>query len=236
MGQQPTHPELLDWLAVEFRDGGQSLKKLHKLIVTSSVYRQSSAHDEQNSQLDSENEYLWRMNRRRLTAEEVRDAVLSVAGKLDRTMYGPGFQLFTIEHPEHSPHYQYHKHDPDDPKSHRRSIYRFVVRSQPDPFMTTLDCADSSQSVPRREETVTALQALSLLNNKFMLRMAEHFAQRMKSDTDDHAEQVDAAFQLITGRRPTQEQRTDLIEYANEFGDENLCRLLFNLNEFVFVN
>ena len=236
MGQLPTHPELLDWLAVEFRDGGQSLKKLHRMIVTSSVYRQVSDHNEENSQIDSGNAYLWRMNRRRLTAEEIRDTVLSVSGKLDRTMYGSGFQLFVLEHPEHSPHYEYDKHDPDDPASHRRSIYRFIARSQPDPFMTTLDCADSSQSVPRRDETVTALQALSLLNNKFMLRMSEHFSTRVKHEAEVVLEQVDRAFQLVTGRQPAPEQLAALTEYASEFGMENLCRLLLNTNEFVFVD
>ncbi len=236
MGQLPTHPELLDWLAVEFRDGGQSLKKLHRLIVTSSVYRQSSQHHEANSLIDSGNTYLWRMNRRRLTAEEVRDAVLAVSGKLDRTMFGPGFQLFVLEHPQHSPHYEYHKHDPDDPASHRRSVYRFIGRSQPDPFMTTLDCADSSQSVPRRDETVTALQALSLLNNKFMLRMAEHFSVLLEKESPAPQQQVTRGFELATGRRPTPEELAALTEYANEFGTANLCRLLFNLNEFVFVD
>ncbi len=236
MGQQPSHAELLDWLAVEFRDGGQSLKKLHKLIVTSSVYRQSSLHNKQNNEIDSGNVYLWRTNRRRITAEEVRDSVLSVSGKLNRTMYGPGFQLFVLERPEHSPHYEYHKHNPKDPLTHRRSIYRFIVRSQPDPFMTTLDCADSSQSVAKRDETVTALQALSLLNNKFMLQMAQDFAKRIESEFDDPAERVERSFELITGRRPTRQQRMILMKYADEFGNENLCRLLFNLNEFVFVD
>ena len=236
MGQLPTHPELLDWLAVEFRDGCQSLKKLHRLIVTSSVYRQTSAHNEANSLIDSGNAYLWRMNRRRLTAEEVRDAVLAVSGKLDRKMFGPGFQLFVLEHPQHSPHYEYHKHDPDDPASHRRSVYRFIGRSQPDPFMTTLDCADSSQSVPRRDETVTALQALSLLNNKFMLRMAEHFSAILEKEFSDPSQRVKRGFELAAGRRPTAEELAALTEYANEFGTANLCRLLFNLNEFVFVD
>ena len=236
MGQLPSHAELLDWLAVEFRDGGQSLKKLHRLIVTSSVYRQASAHNEGNARIDSGNAYLWRMNRRRLTAEEVRDSVLAVSGKLDRKMYGPGFQLFVLEHPQHSPHYEYHKHDPDDPASHRRSVYRFIGRSQPDPFMTTLDCADSSQSVPRRDETTTALQALSLLNNKFMLRMAEHFSNRLKTESDNQSNQISRAFRLATGRQPTVEQAVALKDYASEFGTENLCRLLFNLNEFVFVD
>ncbi len=236
MGKQPSHPELLDWLAVEFRDGGQSLKKLHKLILTSSVYRQSAVHNDRNSQVDGENVYLWRMNRRRLTAEEIRDAVLAVSGKLNRAMYGPGFKPFVLEHPQHSPHYEYAKHDPNDSKSHRRSIYRFIVRSQPDPFMTTLDCADSSQSVAKRDETVTALQALSLLNNKFMLRMAEHFAARSKAESANPGEQVVRAFQLTTGRRPTESQCATLTQYAEQFGDANLCRLLFNLNEFVFVD
>ncbi|MFP6674126.1 MAG: DUF1553 domain-containing protein, partial [Pirellulaceae bacterium] len=236
MGQQPSHAELLDWLAVEFRDEGQSLKKLHKLIVTSSVYRQSSLHNKQNNEIDSGNVYLWRTNRRRITAEEVRDSVLSVSGKLNRTMYGPGFQLFVLERPEHSPHYEYHKHNPKDPLTHRRSIYRFIVRSQPDPFMTTLDCADSSQSVAKRDETVTALQALSLLNNKFMLQMAQDFAKRIESEFDDPAERVERSFELVTGRRPTRQQRMTLMNYADEFGNENLCRLLFNLNEFVFVD
>ncbi len=236
MGQLPSHPELLDWLAVEFRDGGQSLKKLHRLIVTSSVYRQASAHNEENSQIDSGNAYLWRMNRRRLTAEEVRDSVLAVSGKLDRKMFGPGFQLFVLEHPQHSPHYEYHKHDPDDPASHRRSIYRFIGRSQPDPFMTTLDCADSSQSVPRRDETVTALQALSLLNNKFMLRMAEHFSTQVQSELNDKQKQISRVFELATGRRPPSDQLSALTEFEAEYGMKNLCRLILNLNEFVFVD
>ena len=236
MGKLPTHPELLDWLAIEFRDGGQSLKELHKLIVTSSVYRQSSAHHKQNSEIDSENVFLWRMNRRRLSAEEVRDAVLAVSGQLNDKMYGPGFQLFVIERPEHSPHYEYHKFDPSDPRSHRRSIYRFIVRSQPDPFMTTLDCADSSQSVAKRDETITALQALSLLNNSFMLQMSARFADRVSKRETDIDEQVRQGFRLATSREPSSRQLALLADYAREHGTDNLCRVLFNLNEFVFVD
>ena len=236
MGAQPSHPELLDWLAVEFRNSGQSLKQLHKLIVMSSVYRQVSSHNEQNSSVDSGNVYLWRMNRRRLSAEEVRDATLHVSGKLNPTMYGPGAKLFVLERPEHSPHYEYHKHNPDDPSSHRRTIYRFIVRSQPDPFMTTLDCADSSQSVPKRDETVTPQQALALLNNKFMLRMSQHFARRVESAYETPKSQINFAFQLTTGHAPNREQAEQLVRYAEEFGLENTCRLMLNLNEFVFVD
>ena len=111
-------------------------------------------------------------NRRRLTAEELRDSILTVSGAMNWQMGGPGYYLFELEKPEHSPHFEYFKFDPSDPASHRRSIYRFVARSQPNPYMTTLDCADSSQSTPRRSETLTSLQALALLNNKFNLVMA----------------------------------------------------------------
>ena len=150
MGQPPTHPELLDWLATDFRDGGQSLKSLHRLIVTSAAYRQSSAGDPRAESIDAGNAYLWRMSRRKLEAEAVRDAALAVAGKLDRTLYGPPFRDFVVEHPEHSPHYEYHLHDPADPKAFRRSVYRFLARSKPSPFMTVLDCADPSMQVDKR--------------------------------------------------------------------------------------
>ncbi|MEM7312796.1 MAG: DUF1553 domain-containing protein, partial [Planctomycetota bacterium] len=236
MGKQPTHPELLDWLAIGFRDGNQSLKDLHRLIVTSTAFRQSSRFDENNAAIDSGNQYLWRFNRRRLTAEELRDSVLSVSGKLSNEMYGPGFQLFKIERPEHSPHYEYHKHDPDDAASHRRSVYRFIVRSQPDPFLTTLDCADSSQSVAKRDETITALQALSLLNNRFMLKMAEHFAARVSAASNDPAEQVSFAFELVAGRELEPARHAELLAFKKQHGIVNLCRLLLNLNELVFID
>ena len=102
--------------------------------------------------------------------------------------------------------------------------------------MTTLDCADSSQSVAKRLETVTPLQALSLLNNKFMLSMSKHFATRVRSTGSDTAAQVEHAFTLTVGHSPTNDQRQQLVGYADEFGLENTCRLLFNLNEFVFVD
>lgn len=236
MGAQPTHPKLLDWLASEFRDNGQSFKKLHRLIVTSSVYRQSSDDHPGHAAIDGSNQFLWRMNRRRLSAEEVRDSVLSVSGALNKDMGGPGFYLFKLEKPEHSPHFQYHKFDANDPASHRRSIYRFIVRSQPDPWMTTLDCADSSQSTPRRNETLTSLQALSLLNNQFSLVMAERFADRLTQQTLSLPEQIEFAFQLLVQREMTDAERQPLVEYAKAHGLKNLCRVLFNLSEFVFLD
>jgi hypothetical protein len=236
LGQLPTHPELLDWLAVYFRDSGGSFKKLHKLLVMSETYRQSSIEDEAKEKVDSSNQWLWRMNRRKLSAEEMRDSVLLVSGKLNLEMGGPGFYLFNLEQTAHSPHYYYHKFDPEDEKSHRRSIYRFVVRSQPNPFMTTLDCADSSQSTPRRNETLTALQALSLLNNKFTLVMARHFAERLSKEVSGMENQVRAGFELVTGRSPNAEEHRLLLEYADKHGTPNLCRSLFSLSEFAFID
>ena len=238
MGQLPTHPELLDWLAVEFRDGGQSLKTLHRLIVTSAAYRQSSfaAADAPGHEIDADNRFLWRASRRRLEAEAVRDAVLAVSGKLDLTMGGPSFQDFVIEKPEHSPHYQYHLYDPEDPRTHRRSVYRFLVRSQTQPFMTVMDCADPSMQVAKRDETISPLQSLAMLNNSLMMTMAKHFAQRVAGSAASADEQIVHAFRLALARPPTAEELTMLTAYAEQYGLPNTCRVIFNLNEFLFVD
>jgi len=236
MGLPPSHPKLLDWLALEFRDSGGSFKYLHKLIVTSSTYRQSSALSEKFDQIDSDNRLLWRMNRRRLEAEELRDAILATSGTLNLKLGGPGFYLFKLEKTTHSPHYEYHKFDPAETKSHRRSIYRFIARSQPDPFMTTLDCADSSQSTPQRDETLTSLQALSLLNNKFTLYMAGRFAERLKKESKTPKGRIRRAHLLTTGRPPTLREMDALDTYAQQHGLTNLCRVLFNLSEFTYLD
>lgn len=236
MGAEPTHPELLDWLAVWFRDNGQSFKDLHRLIVNSSVYRQSSNFDSSNAAVDGSNQYLWRMNRRRLTAEEIRDSVLAVSGSLNPRMGGPGFYLFKLEKTEHSPHFEYHLFDPADEASHRRSVYRFIVRSQPDPYMTTLDCADSSQSTPKRVETLTSLQALSLLNSRFNLEMAKRFASRLRRESDRQETQIERGMQLVANRKPNPQELRDLVGYARTHGLENACRVLLNLSEFLFLD
>lgn len=236
MGALPSHPELLDWLASELRDSGGSLKRLQRFIVTSSVYQQSSAHHPANAQIDGDNRYWWRMQRRRLDAEEIRDTALAVSGMLDRQMGGPGFYLFELEKTEHSPHFEYHRFDPADPRSHRRSIYRFVVRSQPDPYMANLDCADSSQSTPRRIETLTSLQALALLNHPFQLEMAARFADRIVMDAEHLEGQITRAVKLVTGREATQRERVALRRYADQHGLVNLCRLLLNLSEAVYLD
>ena len=198
MGGKPSHPELLDWLAVWFRDDAQgSLKRLHRLLVTSSVYRQSSRHNEAAAQIDSENRLLWRMNRSRIDAEALRDSMLAVAGKLNLEMGGPPVRMFYFKD-DHSPVYDYSRFDPDSEGAHRRSIYRFIVRSVPDPFMERLDCPDPSVLTPKRSTTITAIQALAVLNNPFVIRMAEHFAER--------AGTVNNAVKLAFGREPSADE------------------------------
>ncbi|MEQ1905068.1 MAG: DUF1553 domain-containing protein [Pirellulaceae bacterium] len=237
MGTAPTHPELLDWLAISLRDGGGSLKELHKLIVCSATYRQSSAPRADCLAVDSDNRFLWRQTPRRLEAEAVRDAVLSVSGTLDLKMGGPGWQDFVIEHPEHSPHYEYELANPEDRSHWRRSVYRFIVRSQTQPFMTVLDCADPSMRVDRRNQSISALQALALLNNGLMLVQAKEFAGRVSREAgEDLSAQVVRAYQLAFGREPDDAEREALVALGKTHGLENVCRTLFNLNEFVWID
>ncbi len=235
-GSQPTHPELLDWLAAEFRGSGGSIKDLHRLICISTVYRQSSVHNEKFAKIDGGNQLLWRMNRRRLTAEEIHDSVLAVADRLDTKMGGPSYMDFVIEHPAHSPHYEYRKYDPHDPNTHRRAVYRFIVRSQPQPFMNTLDCADPSMSVPKRDETLTALQALALLNNRFMVAMSVRLADRLESERTTTRDRIKLGWQLAGGSGPTPEELDAVVHYADEHGIKNAARLILNFNKFVFVD
>jgi cytochrome c553 len=236
-GAAPSHPELLDYLTSEFRDGGGSLKKLHKLIVMSATYRQSSMGNPRAEKADANNTLLWRQNRRKLEAEAMRDSVLAVTGKLDLTMGGPGWQDFVIERPEHSPHYEYGLADPDDKRTWRRSIYRFIVRSQTQPWMTALDCADPSMRVDRRNESISPLQSLALLNNGFMITQALHFAERLQKERpDDLARQIERAHFLAFGRAPTAAERKRSIAFARSYGLPNLCRALLNLNEFAFAD
>ena len=240
MGGLPSHPELLDWLAATFRDDFEgSWKKLHRLIVTSQTYCQTSletAGQEAALRGDADNRLLWRQNRRKLEAEAVHDAILQVSGKLRDEMGGPSYQDFVIEKPEHSPHYEYQLHDPEDPACHRRSIYRFIVRSQQQPFMTTMDCADPSMRVDKRNESISPLQALSMMNNDLTVSMAKHFAERVEAESADLESCVARAFELALGRSPAAEERQALADYAANQGLANACRLILNLNEFSFVD
>ncbi|MBI4325705.1 MAG: PSD1 domain-containing protein [Chloroflexi bacterium] len=246
-GALPTHPELLDWLAFWFGDNGESLKKLHRLLVTSATYRQTSlavpfsggsdADDRLNAgqRIDADNRYLWRMNRARLDAECIRDALLFVSGRLDLTMGGPSDRQFFFKD-DHSPVYDYTRFDVDGRAACRRSVYRHLVRSVTDPFMDCLDAADPSQLVARRNTTLTALQALATLNNPFVLRQCEHFAERLNKMSSDVHTQIEAACQWALGRKPAKEEAKQLAAYAQKHGLANACRVIFNSTEFMFVD
>jgi Protein of unknown function (DUF1549)/Protein of unknown function (DUF1553) len=235
-GAMPSHAELLDYLALYLRDNKGSIKKLHRLICNSATYRQSS--QSQNSQQDVLAQALFaRQQRRKLEAEAIRDAMLTASGQLDRKMGGPGFQDFVVEHPEHSPHYVYEKANPFDTKLYRRSVYRFLVRSQTQPFMTSLDCADPSMRVEKRNESQSALQSLALLNNGFVLAQAQTCGDNITQITGNNSiNQAHLAFQTILSRQATTQELAACVELIEQHGLPNLCRALFNLNEFVFVD
>lgn len=235
MGSPPTHPELLDWLTNYFLEHGQSLKALHRLIVTSATYRQQSAPAADYTALDSSNQYLWHAERRPLESEALRDAVLAASGKLDLTMGGPPFDTYVFED-DHSPRYGYAEHDPSDPRAFRRAIYRSIVRSVPDPWMTSLDCADPSQSVPVRNQTITALQALALFNNPFVVRQAAFLAERVAAEVDTLDAQLSRAWSLALSQPPSPVELAQLRPYAEAHGLPAACRLILNTNAFFFVD
>jgi hypothetical protein len=238
MGAKPTHPELLDYLATTFLEHGGSLKQLHRLIVTSATYRQSSEYNPGYAKLDADNRYLWRMNRARLDAESIRDAVLQISGKIDLTTGGPSVKQF-IESPgiHVTPNVDYQAFDLDSAGARRRSVYRFIFRTLPDPFMESMDCPDASQLAPTRSVSVTALQALSMLHNRFIVRYSEHLSQRLARDAgDERSKQVELLCELAYNRPATRDEVAALAAYAEKHGLANACRMVLNSNEFMFVN
>jgi len=234
MGALPTHPELLDWLAFWFQENGESFKKLHRLIVTSATYRQGSDIHSGFEKIDGDNRYLWRMNRSRLDAEAIRDSMLFVSDKLDLTMGGPSVKQFQFKD-DHSPVYDYAQFDVASPAAYRRSIYRFVVRSVPDPMMDSLDCPDASLLTPKRNTTMTALQALTVLNNPFVLKQCEHLASRV-AKAGDLASQITEIYRLTINREPSAAELEKLVSFAKNHGLPGVCRIIFNLSEFMFVD
>jgi hypothetical protein len=238
MGEAPSHPELLDWLAIWFQENRGSFKELHRLILSSAVYQQSSADNAGFAERDAANRLLWRMNPSRLDAESVRDAVLAITGKLDPSMGGPSAQQFVLAPGIHvTPLVDYAEFDVDSAASYRRSIYRFIFRTLPDPLMESLDCPDASQLTPARNNSVTVLQALAMWNNRFMVRQSEHFAARLAAaHPNDIVPQVQLACALAFARKPTETETKELSSFAREHGLANLCRVLFNSNEFMFVH
>ena len=245
MGALPTHPELLDWLALQLRDDdGQSIKRLHRLIVTSETYQQTSQANQTISgprtdeakTRDAENQWLWRMQRSRLDAECIRDAVLTISGRLDARMGGPSDRQFDLKPGRHvTPIIDYGQFDLDGQKASRRSVYRFLFRTLPDPFMEALDCPAGDQIMPLRTNSVTVQQSLALWNDAFMLRQAEHFAARLERSAANTGERVQLATWLALGRTLTAKEQLQFTAYVEQHGLANFCRLLMNANEFVFI-
>jgi hypothetical protein len=242
MGGKPSHPELLDWLAVWFRDDAKgSLKELHRLLVTSDAYRRSSA-DGAAARTDADNRLLWRMNRSRLTGEQVCDAVLQMSGRLDLAMGGPPAVQFVHRGPATfmsggaPPFLDYDGFNPDAPENRRRSIYRFVFRTVPDPFMDALDCPDGSTAIPVRGVSTTAVQALAMLNDAFLIRQCEHIGNSLTAKAAAPELQVESAFRLILLRSPTAKERDRFAVYVGLHGLANACHVLLNTNEFVYVD
>jgi hypothetical protein len=186
---------------------------------------------------DSENRLLWRGFRRRLDAESYRDSVLMVCGRLDLTMGGPGVQQFKLGKPiQLTPTVDYAPFDWDSPGASRRSIYRFIYRGLPDPFMDTLDFPDAAQLAPTRPFSASALQSLALLNDDFVLHHCEVFAKRLQTTGATNGQRVDAAFRLVFQRAPSDSEREEFAQYADKHGLAAMCRVLLNSNEFLFVN
>jgi hypothetical protein len=205
------------------------LKHLHRLIVTSAAYQQSSAHREDAAKLDADNRLLWRMNRLRLDADSFRDFVLASSDRLDSSTGGPSVRQFVTGPPvQLTPTLNYEAYDWGALPKHRRSIYRFVWRGVPDPFMDALDFPDLGMLAPARGFSASALQSLALFNNRFVL----HFSSEMGKQVDS----VENAVRKILLRDPTCDEARRLREYAQRHGMAAVCRVLLNSNEFLFVN
>jgi hypothetical protein len=233
-GGRPSHPELLDWIATSFRDGGFRVKSLHRMMVQSSTYRQASRHRSDAAQIDSANRLLWRMTPRRLEAEAVRDAMMVVAGKLNRQLGGPSFEDVKITFNSGTTYYE--PIDVDGDSFFRRTVYRFNPRGGRSALLDTFDCPDSAATAPRRAVTTTPLQALSLLNNVFVLRMSGYLAERVKQEAGGPAEtQVRLAWRHVVNREPNESELNASLKLVSEHGLTALCRGLFNATEFVVI-
>jgi hypothetical protein len=233
-GARPTHPELLDFLASELIAHKWSLKHIHKLILMSKTYQQSSAMNEVAYKADSNARLLWRFPPRRLEAEAVRDAMLVTSGQLDLKMGGPGFDLFE---PNDNYVKVYQTKTDYGPAEFRRMVYQSKPRTMLDDFFGAFDCPDAGQPAPKRTSSTTPLQALNLLNSHFAMQQAEAFANRtIKKSGPDLAQQIRRTFELIFQRPPTSEEQTDALALAKSHGLPALCRALFNSNEFIRLN
>ena len=234
MGSRPAHPQLLDWLARQLVAGGWRLKPLHRLIMTSQAYRQSSAWRQGPAAVDSDARLLWRFPPRRLAAEELRDTLLSVAGKLDTKMGGPGFRLYAFEQDNVCTYTPLDEHGPE---TYRRAVYHQNARASVVDLMTEFDQADCTLSEPRRASTTTPLQALTLFNHDFTLDMAEALAERLEAEAGPaHADQIERLCGLAYQRAPSPAERERLTGFVAKHGLRALCRAVLNSNELLYLD
>ncbi|REJ74685.1 MAG: DUF1553 domain-containing protein [Planctomycetota bacterium] len=232
-GGDPSHPELLDYLAADLIEGGYRLKRLHRMIVTSATYRQASLARPECLKIDAANRLLWRKSPMRLEAEALRDAVLSVAGQLNPQVGGPPYQDFTT-FVFNSQFYE--MIDPAGFEFNRRTIYRTWLRSGRNSLLDAFDCPDPSTTAPRRAVTTTPVQSLALLNNSFILRMSDAMAHRVVSDAgEDEAAQIDRIYRLAYGRSASDREIARLSPFVEQHGLPALCRVVLNSNEFLYV-
>jgi hypothetical protein len=228
-GDRPSHPELLDWLAAEFRANGGRLKPIHRLIVLSRTYRQLSVIDQAKAKADADNRLLWRYLSRRVEAEAVRDNVLQASGALVHAGGGPGYHLWaysnyvTVFAPKKAL----------GPAEFRRMVYQFKPRAQQDGTFGAFDCPDATGAAPRRQTSTTALQALNLLNDEFMYDQADRFAARLRQAAGDEAGQVRAGFRIAFQREPSSREAEAAAHLVRQAGLPAFCRMLLNANELV---
>jgi hypothetical protein len=234
LGGKPSHPALLNWLAAELVHRGWSVKAMHRAIVTSATYRQSSTDDERGKSVDAGGQLLWRYPPRRLEAEAIRDAMLSAAGTLDLRMGGPGYSVFE---PNDNYVRVYVPKKKFGPSEWRRMVYQTKPRMQQDATFGQFDCPEASGVVAARNVSTTALQALNLLNSQFVVQQAGEFAKRLSREAPgDLRAQMRVGFAIAFGREPTMEEATAAERLVADHGLEALCRALLNASEFVYVN
>jgi hypothetical protein len=238
-GELPSNPKLLDWLAATFQTEKRygkawSIKKMHRLILTSKTYRQDSKPNAAASKVDADNRLLWRFAPRRVEAEVIRDAMLAVAGNLNTTMGGPGFRPFTVS--SYGSKF-YTLVDRDTPEFNRRSIYRMTVHSARNPLLEALDCPDPSSKTPKRNVSTTPTQALEMMNDAFVLRQARLLAERVKrSAGTDIRKQCSTAVSLALVRQPTATELTRAASFLKSNTLEMYCWALLNSGEFAYVD
>jgi hypothetical protein len=237
-GLPPTHPELLDWLADEFVRGGWRIKRMHRLVMLSNTYQMSSQGDAKALRDDPSNTLLWRFNMRRLSAEEVRDSLLAVGGRLNPKMGGPSVYPpipNEVLHGQSMPGDGWGKSTPEE--AARRSVYVHVKRSLLVPILSQHDQADTDSSCPVRYTTTVPTQALGMLNGEFTNEQASALAERLQREAPDDVEkQVRRAVRLTTGRTVENEELRRDVEFVRSAGLRQYCLMLLNANEFIYLD